>query len=718
MKDEKFFGEGIESIEGKEWNWNFKSTKGYPVSKHLLSWVVGQDFALKECFLCLDEWRYKLKYLQKKKWYKPWLKIKEEKPTAKQVLTPGPYLLLLGDPGTGKSLMGRAMAEKLTQVYKKDKIKMFDILSWPNKVLPSTPHISIHETGKGKEIAKKLGIKARKKNRFMKWGFRILQSLMIGFGTFILGITFYNIISGWYGYSGWVYLLEHPGSNFLGYFIDSLMANVMMIYLGMGILSMGAMLFIFKHIIGTMGGNRKGIGGAESTNAPKLLIDNSAKAAPFIDATGHTSAQLFGSVAWDPYQTGGLGTPSHQRVTAGDVHRASLGILYIDEIKNLKSDEAITLLTVLEDGQLCITMRDRWHGGGTSAMAVATEPVPCMTFLVAAGNFDSIGQIHPALMDRIVGYGKVVRMSNDMSNTLKNRRKYVQFIAQESKRFHLPPFTKEACIEIVREGRRKSNKRYRLTTKFRPLISIIKTAGTLAKNDKNKVVKDKHVLEAINVHCKTIQKQLLEHEIEERGMFMEIAPEGSKLGTIYGLAVVTESYSKEHTGTVLRVKASMEKIKKKHSGSFVVTGIAKESKWIEDSTKKVKSVILKKYGVDISQDYNTHIDFSQAYGVDGPSAGVTMTILLCSLLEGKHIRQDIAVTGEINITSTDEIEITAVGGIHEKIKAAEGWKFNKVIIPDKNFKLSINPSEYKIEILGGNTLTDYLKEVLINKENL
>jgi len=271
-----------------------------------------------------------------------------------------------------------------------------------------------------------------------------------------------------------------------------------------------------------------------------------------------------------------------------------------------------------------------------------------------------------------------------MSNTLKNRRKYVQFIAQESKRFHLPPFSKEACIEIVREGRRKSNKRYRLTTKFRPLISIIKTAGTLAKNDKSKVVKDKHIIEAIEVHCKTIQKQLLEHEIEEEGEFMEIAPEGAKLGTIYGLAVVTESYSREHTGTVLRVKASMEKVKKKHNGSFVVTGIAKESTWIEDSAKKVKSVILKKYGIDISQDYNTHIDFSQAYGVDGPSAGVTMTILLCSLLEGKHIKQDIAVTGEINITSTDEVEITSVGGIHEKIKAAEGWKFSKVIIPQKN----------------------------------
>jgi len=118
------------------------------------------------------------------------------------------------------------------------------------------------------------------------------------------------------------------------------------------------------------------------------------------------------------------------------------------------------------------------------------------------------------------------------------------------------------------------------------------------------------------------------------------------------------------------------------------------------------------------EELQEYIDFSQAYGIDGPSAGVTMTILLCSLLEGKPIKQDIAVTGEINITSTDIIEITAVGGIHEKIKAAEGWKFEKVIIPQKNFQLSINPSEYNIKIIGGKTLSDYLKEILVNEENL
>ena len=489
----------------------------------------------------------------------------------------------------------------------------------------------------------------------------------------------------------------------------------------------GSLIFfsVFIWWFSRLGGlaNLRGVGGAQRSDVPKVIVDNGSGNAPFVDATGHRSAQLFGSVAWDPFQTGGLGTPEHQRVTSGDVHVASLGILYIDEIRNLDPEEAVTLLTVLEDGQLPITLRSRWHGGGTSAMAVSTEPVPAITFLVGAGNFDSIGQIHPALMDRIYGYGKVVRMNNDMPNTLENRRKYVQFIAQEVKRFNLIPFRRDACMEIVEEGRRRSNKRDALTTRFRPLISIIKTSATLAMNEKCKSVERHHVLEALTEHCKTIQKQLLEHEMHERGKLLEIKPEGLKLGQIHGLAVVHDPFSGEKTGNVLGVKAQLVKkteLPRDHplKGYYKVTGVAKGQSFISDSIAKVRSVILQKYGVDIAQDYLTHIDFAQSYGVDGPSAGVTMAILLCSLIEGKLLRQDVAVTGEINLSVSGSIQITAVGGVHEKIKAAEAWGFKKAVIPQKNYLHSIDARDYTIDIVPAATLDDYLKECLVEQQFL
>jgi Lon-like ATP-dependent protease len=400
-----------------------------------------------------------------------------------------------------------------------------------------------------------------------------------------------------------------------------------------------------------------------------------------------------------------------------------LGILYIDEIKNLDQEEAVTLLTVLEEGQLPITLRGRFNGGDTAAMAVSTEPVPSITFLVGAGNFDSISQIHPALMDRIYGYGKVVRMNNDMPSTVENRRKYVQFIAQEIKRFNILPFSREACIEIVEEGRRRSNKKDALSTRFRPLISIIKTAATLAMNEDCNLVDKKHVQEAVENHCKTIQRQILEHDMNERGKLLEIKPEGVKLGQIHGLAVVRDPYSGEMTGSVLNVKAHMverSELPRNYpiKGYYKVTGVAKGQSFISDSIAKVRSVILQKYGVDIAQDYLTHIDFAQSYGVDGPSAGVTMAILLCSLIEGKPIRQDVAVTGEINLGIGDSIQITAVGGVYEKIKAAEAWGFKKVVIPQKNYEYSIDASDCKIEVLPAATLDDYLRECLVDKQML
>jgi len=731
------FGEGVEtltrSVQGRtvnvRWDWgNFKTTEGYPIDESMINWVIGQEQALNEGFLCLNEWVHKLKHLDQTQWYASWSKADEAKPSAKTVISPGPYLLLLGDPGTGKSLLGRALSEKLTQVYKENGIKLFDVLSWKNPVLPSQPRVSIHTVGEGKKVMHKEQRKELKRKFTTKIGLKAIQALMLTLGVFLLALGLYFMIDAWQTWNaggvsiGGTSWQELYSNNFSAYFVDRFINLVPLTFI-----PGGSLIFfsVFIWWFSRMGGltNLRGVGGAQQSDVPKLIVDNGSGNAPFVDATGHRSAQLFGSVAWDPFQTGGLGTPEHQRVTAGDVHVASLGILYIDEIKNLDPEDAVTLLTVLEDGQLAITLRSRWHGGGTSAMAVSTEPVPAITFLVGAGNFDSIGQVHPALMDRIYGYGKVVRMNNDMPNTLENRRKYVQFIAQEVNRFNLMPFRRDACMEIVEEGRRRSNKRDALTTRFRPLISIIKTSAVLAMNEKCKAVERRHVLEALNEHCKTIQKQLLEHEMQERGKLLEIKPEGVTLGQIHGLAVVHDPYSGEMTGNVLGVKAQL--VRKTElprdqplKGYYKVTGVAKGQSFISDSIAKVRSVILQKYGVDIAQDYLTHIDFAQSYGVDGPSAGVTMAILLCSLIEGKPIRQDVAVTGEINLGVNGAIQITAIGGVHEKIKAAEAWGFKKVVIPQKNYLHSIDARDYTIDVVPAATLDDYLKECLVEQQLL
>ena len=67
------FGEGAETltrdVEGRtvkvEWDWNkFQTTEGYPLDDNMINWVIGQEQALNESFLCLDEWVHKLKHLE------------------------------------------------------------------------------------------------------------------------------------------------------------------------------------------------------------------------------------------------------------------------------------------------------------------------------------------------------------------------------------------------------------------------------------------------------------------------------------------------------------------------------------------------------------------------------------------------------------------------------------------------------------------------------
>ena len=736
MKNQKFFGENDE-----KWMWkDFQTTEDFPISEELMDWVIGQDKALEECKLCIDEWVEKLLNLKKKRWWKVFepiekiksitigrkrIKIKSkkvfgDKPPPKEWLPSGPFLLMIGDAGTGKSLIGRALATYMTKIYKKHGIELYDVVSHKNEVLPSEPKISIHQSPNGRKLVVKEKKEVVRKGFWKRSLIRGIQFVIGGLGALLLFIAFWFILVPWITNEliatagGYIPIQIAYGGNFFKYFMNRMLAYFPLVMAGGNLLFLSIFISWIGRFIGRNTG-MKGIGGAEATDAPKLIVDNSSGRAPFIDATGHSNAQLFGSIAWDPYQTGGLGTPEHQRVSAGDVHRAHLGILYIDEIKNLHGGEAVTLLTVLEDGQLPIALRGGWHGGDTAAMAVSTEPVPCMNFLVAAGNLDSVPQIHYALMDRIYGYGKVVYMNNDMPNTVENRRKYIQFIAQEAKRFNLLPFSREACIELINESSRKSGRIDKLTTKFRPMISVVKTASILALNEGKKTVGKVHVEEALKEHCKTIQLQVMEHHVDKVKAYRMVNPKAKPVkGQIHGLAVQAFERGGIGVGIMVPIRASVEKLNKYSDGYFRVTGVETEhGSWVQNSISKVTTIIQERY--KHKKKVGIHIDFAQSIDVDGPSAGVAMALSLISIFDKKPIRQDTAVTGEINISVEDKIIITPVGGIREKILAAEKSGFKRVLIPKRNYELNVNQKDYKIKIIPCSTLEDYIKEILVNK---
>ncbi len=156
----------------------------------------------------------------------------------------------------------------------------------------------------------------------------------------------------------------------------------------------------------------------------------------------------------------------------------------------------------------------------------------------------------------------------------------------------------------------------------------------------------------------------------------EVAERTAEPGVATGLAWTPVG------GDILFIEAT----KMPGSGKLVLTGqlgdVMKESAQAAMSFVRTKAKWL---GIDENflekTDVHIHIP-AGAIPKDGPSAGVTMFVALSSLLTGKPIRPDVAMTGEISLRGA----VLPVGGIKEKVLAAHRAGIKRVVMPDRNQK--------------------------------
>jgi ATP-dependent Lon protease len=554
------------------------------------------------------------------------------------------HVMLIGSPGTGKSMLGKAMSELLPVE------ELQDVLVYSNPEDNNTPRVRVVPAGRGKQIVDAQKMEARKK----------VQTRNMFLMLIVMALIVYSYYTG---------------------------------QLLFGVIAAALIFLSLRYMLPK-----------EDAMVPKLLVDNNnKKKAPYVDATGAHAGALLGDVRHDPFQSGGLETPSHERVECGAIHRAHKGVLFIDEVNTLRPESQQSLLTALQEGEYPITGQSERSSGAL----VRTEPVPCSFIMIAAGNLDAVQGMHPALRSRIKGYGYEVYMRDTMDDTLENRNKLMRFVAQEIVRDgKIPHFTRDAVAEVMREAKRRSGRKGHLTLMLRDLGGLIRVSGDVARSNGANLTEADHVMQAKKM-ARSVEQQLADRYMERRRDYSMFHSSGDEVGRVNGLAVMGD------TGIVLPIMAEITPAQSKEEGKIIATGKLQE---IAKEAVTNVSVLIKKFlGEDITKK-DVHIQFIGTYeGVEGDSASISIATAVISAMEGVPVKQTVAMTGSLSVRG----DVMPVGGVTQKIEAAAQAGIKTVLIPKSNMGDVIIDDSIKamIEIIPVSNISEVFEYAMGGQRN-
>ena len=205
----------------------------------------------------------------------------------------------------------------------------------------------------------------------------------------------------------------------------------------------------------------------------------------------------------------------------------------------------------------------------------------------------------------------------------------------------------------------------------------------------------------------TITKEQLRTELDMRPVHHETVPNEQNPGIVTGMAWTSVG------GEILYIETLFTKGK----GNLIITGklgdVMKESARIAVSL--VKSIYPEKAKLFDENDLHIHVP-DGAVPKDGPSAGITMTTAIASLVTGKRVSPQIAMTGEVSLRGF----VMPIGGLPEKLMAAHRAGVKTAFIPCDNEQDLIDVADEvknNLEIIPVKTVREVLERAGIFEED-
>ncbi len=432
---------------------------------------------------------------------------------------------------------------------------------------------------------------------------------------------------------------------------------------------------------------------------PEVLYDPRKDRELMVRIAEPDARNMKGGFRHDPYQSGTLHTPSHKRAFLGA--HATAPIIYIDELKTLiKAGYMPDLLEIMQNKHY--TLEGGRHAGSGSADRAET-PIRADNIFIACCNHDTLRHLQEegdgAFLSRIEDQGEIILMDSAVPETPETLRQTTQYVKQEIDRLgeefqrvwgkiidleghdgvrkrsehifgrSLPDdytleqreFSRGAVMEIVKELRCRAADG-KLSCLLRPVNGIIRSAEYEAILENAPLVEAAHVHKALVEHLSIegeMSRELLTHK---KDLKKYITTMSDSIGYVVGLAVTTSRSSGQMFGQPLPIHCQINA-----GGTDVVIAPGKLGDIAKAAAQNVRASIkkvFKKIGAPYV-GYEMHVEYIQAHGgVEGDSASVAMDIGLISDYIKQPVNQKFGLTGSL----TGDI-ILAVGGVTEKIRS-------------------------------------------------